>query len=83
MSPLRGLTGFRQRETKITIYFFLFGVSCSAEIDIYDRGTKFVPDGLFCSPCWKKRCPYDLECVQTIDLEGIYRKALEITATFK
>ncbi len=54
-----------------------FGVSCWTEIDLYDRGVKFVPEGLFCSPCWKKSCPYDLECIQMIDLKGIYTAAMD------
>jgi len=54
-----------------------FGVSCPAEIDLYDRGAKFVPDDLFCSPCWKKLCPYDLECIKMIDVGRIFNTALE------
>jgi heptosyltransferase-2 len=58
-----------------------FGVSCSAEIDLFERGTKLIPSGLECSPCWKKECPFDLECIKMIDLERMvsevvrYRKA--------
>ncbi len=48
-----------------------FGLSCWTEIDLYDRGVKLFPKDLFCSPCWKKSCPYDLECVQQIDLKRI------------
>jgi heptosyltransferase-2 len=48
-----------------------FGVSCWTEIDLYERGVKFYPKDLFCSPCWKKQCPYNLECIQQIDLDGI------------
>ena len=48
-----------------------FGVSCSAEIELYDRGEKIIPNGLECSPCWKKVCPYNLECIQMIDLNKI------------
>jgi heptosyltransferase-2 len=48
-----------------------FGLSCSAEIELYDRGVKLIPDGLLCSPCWKKVCPYNLECIQMIDLKKI------------
>jgi heptosyltransferase-2 len=50
-----------------------FGLSCWSEIDLYDRGVKLIPEGLQCAPCWKKACPYDLECIQMIDLEGIVR----------
>ena len=48
-----------------------FGVSCWNEIDLYDRGLKLYNEDLFCSPCWKKQCPYDLECIKLIDLEAI------------
>src|SRR5574338_19185 len=45
-----------------------FGVSCWSEIDLYDRGVKIYQEDLFCSPCWKKQCPYDLECIKNLDL---------------
>ena len=48
-----------------------FGVSCWTEIDLYNRGVKVYQEGLFCSPCWKKVCPYDLECIKMIDLDRI------------
>ncbi len=48
-----------------------FGLSCWAEIDLYDRGVKFIPEGLVCAPCWKRVCPYNLECIAMIDLHGI------------
>jgi heptosyltransferase-2 len=48
-----------------------FGVSCWSEIDLYDRGIKLFSEDLFCSPCWKKECPYNLECIQMIDLDRI------------
>jgi ADP-heptose:LPS heptosyltransferase len=48
-----------------------FGVTCPDEIDLYDRGVKILPAGLECSPCWKRECPYDLECVRAIDLDAI------------
>ena len=50
-----------------------FGLSCWNEIDLYERGIKFIPEGLQCAPCWKKACPYNLECIQMIDLDGIVR----------
>ncbi|MBS4035711.1 MAG: glycosyltransferase family 9 protein [Ignavibacterium sp.] len=46
-----------------------FGLSCWTEIDLYDRGVKLYEKDLFCSPCWKKVCPYDLECIKMIDLD--------------
>lgn len=48
-----------------------FGLSCWTEIDLYDRGEKLYTAGLFCAPCWKKECPYNLECIQMIDLDRI------------
>ncbi len=54
-----------------------FGVSCWTEIDLYERGEKFIPHGLFCSPCWKRECPYNLECIQMIDLDGIVAAVLK------
>jgi len=54
-----------------------FGLSCWTEIDLYDRGVKLYPEGLACAPCWKKVCPYNLECIQMIDLERIEREAVK------
>jgi len=48
-----------------------FGLSCPQEIDLFSRGVKLVPEGLECSPCWKRECPFNLECIQMIDLERI------------
>lgn len=45
-----------------------FGLSCAAEIELYGRGVKLIPEGLECSPCWKRVCPYNLECISMIDL---------------
>ncbi|MDH7605204.1 MAG: glycosyltransferase family 9 protein [Melioribacter sp.] len=54
-----------------------FGLSCWNEIDLYDRGVKLYPEGLFCAPCWKKECPYNLECIQMIDLEKIIQETIK------
>ncbi|MBI1806014.1 MAG: glycosyltransferase family 9 protein [Ignavibacteria bacterium] len=51
-----------------------FGVSCPQEIDLFDRGVKLIPEGLECSPCWKRECPYNLECIQMIDLQRIVQE---------
>ena len=51
-----------------------FGVSSWTEIDLFDRGEKLIPLGLECSPCWKQQCPYNLECIQMIDLERMVRE---------
>ncbi len=51
-----------------------FGVSCWSEIDLYDRGIKLYQKDLFCSPCWKKVCPYNLECIQMIDMDWMVKE---------
>jgi ADP-heptose:LPS heptosyltransferase len=51
-----------------------FGVSCPQEVDLFERGVKLIPEGLECSPCWKKECPYNLECIQMIDLDRIVQE---------
>jgi heptosyltransferase-2 len=48
-----------------------FGLSCWTEIDFYDNGTAFHQADLDCSPCWKRQCPYNLECITGIDLDAI------------
>lgn len=53
-----------------------FGVSCWTEINLYNRGIKLYPKDLFCSPCWKKVCPYNLECIQMIDLDLIEKEVI-------
>jgi heptosyltransferase-2 len=57
-----------------------FGLSCSAEIELFGRGVKLIPEGLWCSPCWKKVCPYTLECIQMIDLKKILSYTKEFSA---
>jgi ADP-heptose:LPS heptosyltransferase len=53
-----------------------FGLSCPQEIDLYSRGEKFIPHGLECSPCWKRACPFNLECISMIDLDAIVRHVM-------
>ena len=48
-----------------------FGLSCAAEIDVYDKGVALRPRDLACSPCWKRECPYNLECISGIDLDAM------------
>jgi heptosyltransferase-2 len=55
-----------------------FGVSCWSEIDLYGRGVKLIPEGLECSPCWKYECPYNLECIQMIDLDRIVDETMNL-----
>ncbi len=60
-----------------------FGVSCWTEIDLYERGEKFIPHGLFCSPCWKRECPYNLECIQMIDPDAIVAAVMKYREGWK
>ncbi|MFC1512256.1 glycosyltransferase family 9 protein [Candidatus Latescibacterota bacterium] len=53
-----------------------FGLSCHQEVDLYGRGDKLYPEGLACSPCWKRECPYNLECIRQIDLDLIERETI-------
>lgn len=55
-----------------------FGVTSWTEIDLFDRGVKLIPEGLECSPCWKRECPYNLECIQMIDLDKICEVVLDL-----
>ncbi|MDD5363575.1 MAG: glycosyltransferase family 9 protein [Ignavibacteria bacterium] len=48
-----------------------YGLSCWEEIELYDYGIKIFQKDLECSPCWKRVCPYDLECIKMIDLDLI------------
>lgn len=57
-----------------------FGLSCWSEIDLYERGVKLIPEGLHCAPCWKKECPYNLECIAMIDLERIIAEVRKLAA---
>ncbi|HQI41808.1 MAG: hypothetical protein B6D44_01120 [Ignavibacteriales bacterium UTCHB2] len=59
-----------------------FGLSCWTEIDLYDRGVKIYQPDLFCSPCWKKECPYDLECIKNLDLNRILNEIENYYSTF-
>jgi len=56
-----------------------FGLSCAAEIELYDRGIKIIRD-LPCAPCWKKVCdlPHGPICVTEFKPEWIVKAVREI-----
>lgn len=56
-----------------------FGLSCWAEIELYGKGEKLYRKDLACSPCWKRVCPYNLECIEMIDLN----KIIELVNNYK
>ena len=47
-----------------------FGLSCSQEIDLYDRGRKLLAK-VTCSPCWKKSCDNEPKCFNEVPIEEI------------
>jgi heptosyltransferase-2 len=59
-----------------------FGLSCAAEVDLYDRGIKIIRD-LPCAPCWKKVCdmPHGPICVTEFKPEWIVDAVREICHT--
>lgn len=54
-----------------------FGLSCWNEVELYDNGIKIIPEGLDCAPCWRRECPYNLECIKMIDLNRIVKGIFE------
>jgi ADP-heptose:LPS heptosyltransferase len=56
-----------------------FGLSCWTEIELYGNGEKLYQKDLECSPCWKRVCPYNLECIEMIDL----KKIVELVNNYK
>lgn len=56
-----------------------FGLSCAAEVDLYDRGIKIIRD-LPCAPCWKKVCdmPHGPICVTEFEPEWIVGAVREV-----
>jgi len=57
-----------------------FGLSCAAEVDLYDRGIKIIRD-LSCAPCWKKVCdmPHGPICVTEFKPEWIVNAVREVS----
>jgi heptosyltransferase-2 len=56
-----------------------FGLSCAAEVDLYNRGVKIIRD-LPCAPCWKKACdmPHGPICVTEFKPEWIVGAVREV-----
>ncbi len=58
-----------------------FGLSCAAEIDLFDRGIKIIR-ALHCAPCWKKVCdqPHGPICMTEFKAEWIVEAVRKIYA---
>jgi heptosyltransferase-2 len=54
----------------------LFGPTAAQEVDLFGRGEKIVTD-FSCSPCYLKKCPLDVSCMQALSagtvLESVER----------
>ncbi len=48
----------------------LFGPTCSQEIDLYDRGEKFVTR-LACGPCYRRSCDLTPSCMDVMDVKEV------------
>lgn len=58
-----------------------FGVSCSQEIDLYDKGHKLIAD-VPCTPCWKKSCNNEPKCFNQVSVEKIIEASFKIEKDF-
>ncbi len=58
-----------------------FGVSCSQEIDLYDKGHKLVAD-VPCTPCWRKSCDNEPKCFNAVSSEKIMMATQRIKKDF-
>ena len=53
-----------------------FGLSCPAEIDLYDRGIKILAE-VGCAPCWRKSCDRQPLCTERVSPEWLVEAALD------
>jgi ADP-heptose:LPS heptosyltransferase len=56
-----------------------FASTCAQEIELYGRGRKIV-SAIECSPCYKKICPIDEQCMKDMDVDMLVRNAKELLA---
>ncbi|MCD6115602.1 glycosyltransferase family 9 protein [bacterium] len=57
-----------------------FGISCSEEIELYQRGEK-IQSHLDCSPCWRKTCD-NPRCIKELNIDKIYKSILKYYERF-
>lgn len=58
-----------------------FGVSCSQEIDLYDRGVKLQAE-VSCSPCWRKSCDNTPKCYDQVSVAHIQTATQEVLSRY-
>jgi heptosyltransferase II len=58
-----------------------FGVSCSQEIDLFDRGIKLQSD-VTCSPCWRKSCTNEPKCFNMVAPGKILEATRDVVRQF-
>lgn len=54
-----------------------FASTCAVEIELYGRGKKIV-SSIDCSPCYKKICPIDEQCMKDMTADEIFQAAKEV-----
>ena len=55
----------------------IFGPTSQVEIESYGMIDKVYFKNLQCSPCYKKKCPYNLECMNGLSSQLVFEKVLE------
>jgi len=58
-----------------------FGMSCSQEIDLYDRGVKIVSN-VECAPCWNAKCDY-FRCIDELNMDEFFTHIKTFYEKFK
>jgi ADP-heptose:LPS heptosyltransferase len=53
-----------------------FGPTSQVEIEPYTLVEKLYVPGLACSPCYKKECPYNLECMSGLTCDDVASRIL-------
>ena len=54
-----------------------FASTCAVEIELYGRGKKIVST-IDCSPCYKKICPIDEQCMKDMKADEIFAASREV-----
>lgn len=55
----------------------LFGPTCPQEVDLFGLGRK-IQSRIPCSPCWKRDCTLNPDCMDMIEVEEVEEAVLEV-----